>query len=75
MRVYDVFAFYHRDPDGSRDQYRRGVPEWKLPLVASWIAHHDFDDCLITRSDGKPSSTELVTHHVCSDSVCPGGCE
>lgn len=72
---YSVFGYFSGDPDGERDERRRGLNASRLGLLSQWIAHHRFDGVLIEYHPEEPPRTaELFAHHLCSDCRCPGGC-
>jgi hypothetical protein len=73
MTSFNVFGFYHDDPDGNHDERRNRIPQERLHHVADWFAFHRFDAVLIERSD-QPAFSPSVIHHICADSHCPGGC-
>lgn len=73
-RTFDLFCFMRGDSDGVHDERRDGIPEWKLAQAVNWAVFRGFDTVLVEARNTPPSSTRLVTHHVCSDSRCPGGC-
>lgn len=73
--TYTVYAFNGSEDPPATDQRRHGIPEWKLPEAVRWAVRRGFDTILIQLSNDAASSDRLMTHHVCSDAWCPGGCE
>lgn len=73
-RTWSVLAF-RKEHDVGDDERRRGVPEWRLPQAVAWAVSRGFDTVLVELSGEPPSSTRHVTHHVCRDPACPGGCD
>ena len=39
-----------------------------------WARQNDFDVVLIEKSDRPAQGWPNITHHVCADPDCPGGC-
>lgn len=69
--VYSLFAFAnHSDEDIRRER----IPEWRIGEAATWAAAKGVDHIHFQRDVGRPSSTRIVTHHLCRDPECPGGC-
>lgn len=71
--TYSVFAFRKDDEHGDQDLARRGVPEWNLTKALRWALGHGCDTLVIELS-GTADRRPEVTHHVCTDAGCPGGC-
>ena len=54
--TWHVFAYFHSDADGERDEHRRGVPDWRLEDVLRWARYRGYDAILLTR-DGEEGFT------------------
>lgn len=71
MTAFNVLAYNHHDPE---DTHRREIPHWNLHRLVEWVARKDFDVVLIEKSKRPPAGRANITHHVCCDPDCPGGC-
>jgi hypothetical protein len=74
-RTFTVFAFRAAEDPPETDERRHGIPAWRISHACEWALSRGFDTILIQQTDEPASSDRLSTHHVCSDSECPGGCE
>ena len=70
--TFNVYAYRERDTDS--DERRDGLPEWKVPQAVKWALDRGHDTVLVQRGDSRPCCDRLITHHVCRDPWCPGGC-
>lgn len=73
IRTWSLLA-YRKQADVSTDEMRRGLPEWRLPQAVEWAVARGFDTVMLELTNEPASSTREVTHHVCNDPGCPGGC-
>lgn len=71
-RTWSIWAY--RKDDEQLEARRVGVPEWRLAQAVNWAVFRGFDTVLIELSIDPPSSTRTLTHHICADPKCPGGC-
>jgi len=70
---YSVFG-YRRDDEDSTDDVRRQVPEWNLVRAIKWALDRGCDSILVELT-GTVRGIPGITHHLCNDPKCPGGCE
>lgn len=70
--AFNVFAY--RLHDRASDTRRDNVPAWNLHRLEAWVLRNEFDVLLIEKSDVPAAGRPLVTHHLCNDPACPGGC-
>ena len=73
-RTFNLFGYRHDDEDGERDIHRIGIPHWRLSEAVKWAFSRGVDSLLIDAGDNPESSSRDVTHHLCTDPHCPGGC-
>ena len=74
--TFSVFAFRGAEDPPVSDERRYGVPGWRIGEAVEWALGRGHDTVLVQATPGREaSSSRLVTHHVCSDSGCPGGCD
>lgn len=69
---YGFYAF-RKDGEG-RELRRKDLPEFRLTDATRWALEAGCDTILIEITgtvDAKPG----VTHHLCDEPRCPGGCE
>jgi hypothetical protein len=72
VTAFNVFAYRHHAPES--DTRKEELPHWNLHRLEAWIIKNRFDVVLIERSDTPARGRPEVTHHICDDPVCPGGC-
>jgi hypothetical protein len=71
--AFNVYAFNKAD-SSTADLRRRNIPEWNLARAVEWAVGKGVDTILVEIADGAAAADRLVTHHVCADPDCPGGC-
>lgn len=70
--TFNVYAY--REKDTASDERRDGIPRWKVSQAVEWALTRGHDTVLVQAGDTAPSSDRLITHHLCRDPSCPGGC-
>jgi len=73
VSCYSVFAWRRDDETGRDDVTREPIPEWNLTKAIKWALERGCDSILIELT-GSMDADRFVTHHLCSDPTCPGGC-
>lgn len=73
-KTYNLFGYRHDDEEGEKDIQRHGIPHWRLPEAVNWAFSRGVDSLLIDAGNHRETSTKDVTHHLCTDPHCPGGC-
>lgn len=71
---YSVFAWRRGDETGRDDVTRAPIPEHNLTRAIKWALERGCDSILIELT-GNVDDTSFVTRHLCSDPLCPGGCQ
>ena len=74
VATYNVFAYRKADQSGRDDLTRRGIPEWNLTKALRWALERGCDTVIVELA-GTTVAHQTVTHHLCDDPGCPGGCE
>lgn len=72
--AFNIFAYTRTDDHYNADIRRDNIPEWNLQNALQWAVGKGCDTILIELSDQPASGRPEVTHHVCADAACPGGC-
>lgn len=70
--AFNIFGYRHHDRES--DTRKNELPAWNLHRLEAWVLKNGFDVVLIERSDNLARGRQAVTHHLCSDPSCPGGC-
>lgn len=74
--AFNIYAYAKNDTSYETDERRDGVPFWNLETVVRRFLDNGLDTILIEKhSAPAPWTDPNVTHHVCNDPTCPGGCE
>lgn len=70
--AFNVFAY--KTHDHGSDLRRDNIPEWNLSKALAWAVAKGCDTILVELADAPAQGFRDVTHHLCADSGCPGGC-
>ena len=73
--TFSVYAFKSWEEPPAGDERRDGIPHWRIGEAVYWALGRGHDNINIQATPGVPaSSSRSITHHVCNDPWCPGGC-
>jgi hypothetical protein len=71
--AYSVYGYKRGTDEDSQDVSRWPVPEWNLTKAIRWALEQGCDS-LVVEQRGTIRAQPGVTHHLCNDHTCPGGC-
>ena len=72
--AFNVFAYSKADGGYEGDLRRDNIPEWNLAKALEWAVGKGCDTILVELAKEPARGRPQVTHHLCADPACPGGC-